>query len=63
MFTTQEQIREAFWRAYPTASRETVKGYYPTMYVVDTRIKFADFLDHLGRAGLISTELAETITL
>lgn len=62
-YTTQEQVRRAFWEAHPNASREIVKGFHPRTYVCDTRCAFVDFVDHLARNGDISEALASRVTL
>jgi hypothetical protein len=61
-YTTQAQVRAAFWEAHPNASREMVKG-FERCYVCDTRCAFVDFVDHLARDGHISEALASRVTL
>ena len=61
-YTKQEEARKAFWEQHPQASRDRVKGFERT-YVCDTRCAFADFVDHLHRAGEISDALAARVTL
>jgi len=63
IYTTQSQVRAAFWEAHPNASRERVKGFEPRVYVCDTRCAFVDFVDALHRNGDISDELADRVTL
>jgi hypothetical protein len=58
MYTTQKQIRSAFYAEHPTAKRKP-QNQQPT----DTRCAFVDWLDSLHRAGLISDSLANRATL
>jgi hypothetical protein len=59
MYTTQSQIRAAFWSAFPEASRKIVGG----DHVTDTRVLFVDYVDTLARDGTISDNLAQRVTL
>ena len=59
-FTTQGQIRKAFWQGTPGVMRKRLtSGDYPT----DTRCEFVDFVDMLARDGHISEDLAQRVTL
>ena len=69
-YTTQKQIRAAFWEAFPDLPRrryryswnrndKTAELVYPT----DTRCAFVDFVDHLHRSEIISDQLANRATL
>jgi hypothetical protein len=64
-YTTQAQIRAAFWDAHPDADRRKIKDYAGTgqMHVTDTRCAFVDFLDMLRRDGHITEALANRATL
>lgn len=64
-YTTQKQIRAAFWQAHPHADRRKITNYAGTgkMHTTDTRCAFVDFLDQLHRAGQISDALANRATL
>lgn len=64
-YTTQAQIRAAFWAAFPELPRRKIPNYAGTgrMYPTDTRCAFVDFVDALSRAGDISPELADRVTL
>jgi hypothetical protein len=64
-YTTQAQVRAAFWRDNPQASRRKVRRYSGkgTMHDTDTRCAFVDYVDHLCRNGDITTELAARVTL
>jgi hypothetical protein len=58
MYTTQKQIRAAFYAAHPTAKRKP-QNQQPT----DTRSAFVDFIDALHRSSQISDALAQRATL
>lgn len=70
-YTTQKQIRAAFWETFPDLPRK--KYLYSLkdnphkaaelVYSTDTRCAFVDFLDSLHRAGDISDALAHRTTL
>ena len=67
MYTTQKQIRKAFW--------ENLKEIDPELYkwgkrskpqneqVTDIRIKFCEFVDEVLEAGQITEKMAEKVTL
>ena len=65
MYTTQKQIRAAFWQAFPDLPRRKIPDYSgkSTMYPTDTRCIFVDFVDHLHRSGQITEALANRATL
>ena len=70
MFTTQKQIRDAFWQAFPDLPRRRYRYSLrrddkaaPLVYPVDTRCAFVDFLDALHRDGQVSDALANRATL
>ena len=66
-YTTQEQIRTAFWEEFPDLERlererKTLsKGHNAKS--IDTRCTFNDFLDVLAKHGSISDALADRATL
>lgn len=72
MYTTQEQVRHAFWQAWRHGQ---FKGLHVTprrivnysgnghMHNTDTRCTFVDFVDGLNKSGEINQELAERVTL
>ena len=69
-YTTQAQIRAAFWATFPELPRRMVKaapGLYrratQNEYPTDTRVTFVDFIDGLHRDGQISDALAQRATL
>lgn len=65
LYTTQRQVRAAFWLAHPTLPRRRIQNYSGngTMYPTDTRCAFVDYIDALAKAGQIGQALAERITL
>ncbi len=64
-YTTQKQIRAAFWAAFPELPRRKIKNYSGNgrMHQTDTRCAFVDFIDALSRDGQISQALAQRATL
>jgi hypothetical protein len=64
-FTTQKQVRAAFWRDHPTLPRRKITNYSGNgkMHVTDVRCAFADYIDHLSKNGQISEALAQRVTL
>ena len=64
-YTTQKQIRTAFWDAYPDLPRRKIPDYSGNgkMYATDTRCAFCDFVDALNKDGQISDALANRVTL
>ena len=68
MYTTQREIRRAFWsthRGIPGISSRRIPDYSGSgmMHNTDTRCAFADFVDSLERSGQISSALAARATL
>jgi len=59
--TSQAQVRAAFWQGWENRPRprKLANGDYPT----DVRIEFLDFIDMLARDRLISSDLAQFVTL
>jgi hypothetical protein len=64
-YTTQKQIRAAFWEAFPDLPRRKITNYSGDgkMYPTDTRCAFVDFLDALNKNGQVSDKLADRATL
>ena len=64
-YTTQKQIRAAFWDAHPDLPRRKITDYSGNgkMYTTDTRCAFCDFLDALNKDGQISDAIANRATL
>lgn len=72
MYTTQKQLRQAFWQAAKsgafqplnvTPKRITNYSGNGRMYTTDTRCCFADWLDNLSKSGEVSAKLADRATL
>jgi len=63
MYTTQKQVRQAFWETHPAASKKILETFDRSTYTCDTRCAFVDYIDSLARNGDISENLASRITL
>lgn len=70
MYTTQKQIRAAFFAAFPDLPRRRHRYSWKQsdrsaelIHHVDTRCAFVNFVDSLHRDGLISDALAARVTL
>jgi hypothetical protein len=72
MYTTQKQVRAAFWQAWRdgmfkgrdvTPRRIVDYSGHGKMHNTDTRVAFCDFVDWLRQASEISEELAGRVTL
>lgn len=72
MYTTQRQIRTAFWQAWRagefrplrvTPRKITNYAGNGKMHTTDTRCCFVDWLDGLSKSGQISADLADRVTL
>ena len=61
MFTTQSQVRAAFWQGWKNRPRpkKMKDGDYPT----DVRVEFVEFVDMLSKDGHITEQLARKVTL
>lgn len=64
-YTTQREVRRAFWEEHPDADRKKITHYSGEgkMYCTDTRTLFVDFVDRLSKDGDISPDLADRVTL
>ena len=67
-YTTQAQVRAAFWRDHanvPGVTRRRITNYAGNgkMHNTDTRCAFCDYIDALSKNGEISAELADRVTL
>jgi hypothetical protein len=68
MYTTQKQVRAAFWEAHegvPGITPRKIRNYSGngTMHNTDTRCAFCDYVDSLSKNGDISEALAQRVTL
>lgn len=63
MYTTQKQIRDAFWGSHPGASRKTLVYGDHVTFTCDTRCAFVEYIDMLARDGVITKKLASDVTL
>ena len=72
MMTTQKQVRQAFWQAWRRGefkgldvTPRRIKNYSGNglMHNTDTRCAFVDWLDGQCKAGEVSAELADRVTL
>ena len=64
-YTTQKELRRAFWEQHPHLPRRKIKNYAGTgtMYPTDTRCAWCDWLDYMQKIGQISDSLADRATL
>lgn len=66
-YTTQKQVRTAFWEAHPRFPRRRIRYGWtkdaPLVYPTTIRCAFVDFIDHLQKDGQISADLAARVTL
>jgi hypothetical protein len=66
-YTTQKQIRRAFWAAHPAHEAHALKWEIKTSpqnrHNAETRAAYVDFIDSLRRNGEITEELAARATL
>jgi hypothetical protein len=60
-FTTQPQIRKAFWQGLD--NHQPVSGWSQNDYKTIIRCEFVEFVDRLRRDELISECLAKRVTL
>jgi hypothetical protein len=66
-YTSQRQIRRAFWQSHPEHYEYARKWEIVTAghnrHLCETRTAFVDFVDQLHRSGAISDKLANRATL
>ncbi len=64
-YTTQRQLRAAFWKQFPHLSRKKITNYSGNgkMYRTDTRCAWCDWIDMLSKSDQISEVLANRATL
>lgn len=58
--TNQRELRRAFWRDHPNASRKRGRA---GDYLTDTRVAWVDYVDFCARGEIISEALAQRATL
>jgi hypothetical protein len=65
MFTTQTEVRDAFWYAFSVDGNKPreYRGKSQNQLPTDVRCAFVDFVDGLARDGQISEALASRVTL
>jgi hypothetical protein len=67
MYTTQKQVRAAFWAAYPHLAEQAreagILSKSQNFHCATVRCTFVDFVDSLHRDGSISDALADRVTL
>lgn len=72
MYTTQREVRHAFWQAWRdgqfkgldvTPKRIPDYSGNGKMHNTDTRCAFVDFVDYLSKCGELAEGLAERVTL
>ena len=67
MYTTQAQVRMAFWEGVEGLNRQaelkTKRSRPDKSFRTDVRCAFVDFIDRLHRDGLISDKMAAKVTL
>jgi hypothetical protein len=66
-YTTQKQVRAAFWEAHPDFDFQTreagIRSKGQNEHCATVRCTFVDFVDALERNGDISEALANRVTL
>ena len=63
-YTTQKQVRAAFWQGFPGMyERDYRASYRQNDYSATVRCEWVDFVDMLVRDGHISEKLAQRVTL
>jgi hypothetical protein len=66
-YTSQRQVRAAFWHDLPgNDARMKPRKYYgksQNELPTDIRCAFVDYVDHLARDGAITENLAQRVTL
>lgn len=62
-FTTQAQVRAAFWQGSETLRTMYKRGKEQNEYNATIRSEWVEFVDLLARNGHISESLAQRVTL
>lgn len=67
MYTTQKQIRSAFWDAFPHLAEQAreagILSKPQNFHCATVRCEFVNFVDMMHRSGQISDALADRATL
>ena len=63
MFTTQKQVREAFFDFAEEVGIPAKRGVKQNDQVTTVRCLFVEFVDGLERDGIVTRQLAERVTL
>ena len=67
IYTTQAQIRAAFWEAHPSFDHQAraagIRSKRQNEHCATVRCAFGDFVDALQKSGAISDTLARRVTL
>lgn len=66
-YTTQAEVRRAFWEMMrefqPEMAKEYRRGKRQNEYPADIRMRFVDFVDAEQKDGNLSEQLAQKVTL
>lgn len=66
-YTTQKEVRDAFWEAHPLFDQQArvagLRWKRQNEHCATVRCSFVDFVDGLHREGAISDRLASKVTL
>ena len=66
-YTTQAQVRAAFWEAHPRFDEQAreagIRSKRQNEHCATVRCSFVDYVDMLSKNGSISAELADRVTL
>jgi hypothetical protein len=60
-YTTEAQVRKAFWIGFPEGMRK--RGWRQNDYSATIRSEWVEFVDMLAKNGHISQALADKVTL
>lgn len=63
MFTTEGQVRKAFWQGNEHLRSQYRRNKRQNDYNATIRSEFVEFVDMLARDGFINESLAQTVTL
>lgn len=67
MITTQKELREAFWNAYPSFDHQArmagIRSKSQNHHCATVRSEWVEFVDAMARDGQISDALAQRATL